>query len=311
MLIATKEVQAGFLSQLLDAYIGNMTYLPFSSSDEDETPRYLFRVFTPYSQGTTDMHWVKSMAASDELPCSKADIFWMKNKQLAAGMLNRHLRWQKNPHDNLVSWTSSLLVALVHIFYLQASIHTEVSLDEIQLLVVDTSMLPKRAFMRDLDLIRHFRSVDKNLRNFEDLRHKQSSWWIGYYYFGEYLSQGALRVKGYCQMVSAQKIVDGGLYDIRKEFIKFAGWKQEPESARWANAVLEMRHLLYHDYLEPQRMTRRAKVAALDISRLFGPHFQVPIAANLVALSLYQDSDLLTLSSFGAFDSFTGSCVRH
>ncbi|KAL7794085.1 hypothetical protein V8C43DRAFT_281074 [Trichoderma afarasin] len=97
------EVQASFLSQLLDAYIvGKRAYLPFNSHDEDETPRYLFRVFTPYSQGTTDTHWVKSMAASDGLSCSKEDIFSMKNKQLAAGMLYRHLQWQKNPHDNLV-----------------------------------------------------------------------------------------------------------------------------------------------------------------------------------------------------------------
>lgn len=249
------------------------------------------------------------MAASDGLACSKADIFSMKNKQLAAGMLYRHLQWQKNPHDNLVSWTSSLLVALVHMFYLRASIHTEVSLDKIQLLVVDTSSLPKGVFMRDLDLVRAFRSVDQNLRNVENLRNKQSKWSSGYYYFGKYLSQGALKVEGSCQMVSAQMIVYAGLYDIRKEFREFAGWVHGPESARLANAVLELREIFDQNNLQQQRMSLSAQLAVLDISRLFGADFRVPIAANLVALSAYQDSDLLYLYTCEAFASFTGSCV--
>lgn len=297
------------MSQILQVHLEEKEYLLFNPKNAGETPRYLFRVFTPYSQGTTDTHWVKSMAASDGLACGETDIFSLKNKERAADMLNRHLRWQKLCHDNLVSWTSSLLVALVYIFHLRASIHKEATLDEIQLLVVDTATFPKGVFMRDLDLLYSFLSFNKGLRNLYSLRRRKSSEFSGSYYFGEYLSQGALKIEGHCQMVSAQKIIDAGLYDIRKEFKEFADWKKEPGSAGWANAVLEIREVFYQDHLQPQRMSLRAKGAVLDISRLFGPNFQVPIAANLVALSAYQNTDLLALSSCGAFASYTGSCV--
>ncbi|KAL7908199.1 hypothetical protein GGI35DRAFT_480911 [Trichoderma velutinum] len=244
--------------------------------DADEAPRYLFRVFTPYSQGETGTHWVSSMAASDCLPWSMTDILSMEDKQRAADMLARHLQWRKIPDGNLVSWTSSLLFALVYIFHLRASIHNAATLDEIQLLVVDTAGLPKGAFMRDLDLIRAFSPVDVNLRNIEDLRRRQSSEFSGYYYFGEYLSQGALKVENHCQMVSARNIVDGGLYDIRKEFKEFANWKQGPGSARRANAVIEMREIFYRRKSQRRGMSKRAMSAALQISRQFGPDFKRP-----------------------------------
>lgn len=283
------EIQAGLLSRLLqvvNAHTEKKEYLSFNSAnDADETPRYLFRVFTPYSQGTTDTHWVKSMAASHGLLCSEADIFSIENKHRAADMLNRHLRWQPIQGNNLVSWTSSLLFALVYIFHLRASIHNGATLDEIQLLVVDTATFPKGVFMRDLDLMRAFSSLDQNLRNVEDLRHTKSKWSSSYFYFGEYLSQGALKVEGRCRMVSAQNIVDGGLYTIRKEFRDFADWKQEPRSARWANVVIKTREVFHYDISQRREMSKRAMKAVLRISRQFGPDFQTPIAANLVAIA--------------------------
>ncbi|KAL5092169.1 hypothetical protein Trisim1_002057 [Trichoderma cf. simile WF8] len=150
--------------------------------------------------------------------------------------------------------------------------------------------------MRDLDLMSAFRSVDLNLQKVEDLRHRQSSEFSGYYYFGEYLSQGALKVEGHCHMVSARNIVDGGLYDIRKEFKEFASWKRGPGSARWANAVIQMREVFYRSKSQRRQMSKRAILAALRISRQFRPDFQATIAANLVAIAAPRYRDVPTQS---------------
>ncbi|KAL6695678.1 hypothetical protein J3F84DRAFT_374983 [Trichoderma pleuroticola] len=174
--------------------------------------------------------------------------------------------------------------------------HNEVILDKIQLLVIDTANFPKGVFMRDLDLMRPFLSVDQNVRNFEDFRRRKGSEFSGYYYFGEYLSQGALKVKGHCQIVSARNIVGGGLYDIRKEFKEFANWERGPGSARWANAVLEMREVFYRNKSQRCGMSKRALLAALQISDQFGPDFQAPMAASLAALAAPLNHDVFTLS---------------
>ncbi|KAH7225190.1 hypothetical protein BKA60DRAFT_593515 [Fusarium oxysporum] len=150
-------------------------------------PRYLFRVFTPKSQGETDWSWTKSRDARYTNANSSVDIFAGANRQRTAEMLNRHLRWWTGPDDNLVSWTSSLLFALVYILYLHAS----------------TGGCP----LRDMDLFRAHHSFDSSLWNLEGLRCKERSGFSGYYYFGEYFSQGALRFQGKCQIVPARDII--------------------------------------------------------------------------------------------------------
>jgi hypothetical protein len=53
------------------------------------------------------------MDATDGIPNARLDIFARDDEREVADMLNRHLRWWKGDKDNLVSWTSSLLFALV------------------------------------------------------------------------------------------------------------------------------------------------------------------------------------------------------
>ena len=78
----------------------------------NDIPRYLFRVFTPKSCGTTDASWTKSMDARHGREDSTKDILARRDNRQVARMLNRHLRWLEGPDDNLVSWTSSLLFLL-------------------------------------------------------------------------------------------------------------------------------------------------------------------------------------------------------
>ncbi|OIW29173.1 hypothetical protein CONLIGDRAFT_633336 [Coniochaeta ligniaria NRRL 30616] len=136
----------------------------------DEIPRYLFRVFTPRSQGTTTSSWVKSREARHNTACSKVDIFAQADRQEIAQMINRHLRWIEGDGHNLVSWTSFLLFALVYIFHLRANTRDRSKFEQINLCIIGTSTFPEDVFLRDLDLIRRYRSHDESLRAFEDLR---------------------------------------------------------------------------------------------------------------------------------------------
>ncbi|KAG9242212.1 hypothetical protein BJ878DRAFT_184442 [Calycina marina] len=171
----------------------------------NDIPRYLFRVFTPKSRGETNRIWTKSMDARDGNQNSRVDIFARESKEQVAGMLYRHLRWLPGPEDNLVSWTSSMLFALVYIFHLRANTRNGSAFDDISLCIVDTTEFPKEVFIRDMDLIRAYLQYNADLEGFKSLRSRDD------YYFGEYLSQGALKIEDKCGIVSAQAIIDRGL----------------------------------------------------------------------------------------------------
>ncbi|KAL7931831.1 hypothetical protein V8C35DRAFT_308686 [Trichoderma chlorosporum] len=245
------------------------------------TPRYLFRVFTPWSQGSTSSTWVRSMDAKNGTADSTMDLF-SRPPALTAQKIHRHLQgWGlDDDRDNLVSWTSSLLFALVYIFYLRVKISPEMNFDNIEVCVIDTSSFPDGVFVRDLDLIHAYRLYFKKLQLFENLRNRQRDGFQGYYYFGEYLSQGALKIEGKCRIVSAQNIIDHGLYNIRSEFRQYAYWTK----ASWANPVVEMRELFKTDFVNMKAITATELQSALNIADIFGSRWKLPIAAHLVAL---------------------------
>ncbi|KAL6695679.1 hypothetical protein J3F84DRAFT_341301 [Trichoderma pleuroticola] len=260
----------------------------------DEVPRYLFRVFTKYSQGSTDLTWAKSIDAKNGSADSNVDLF-SRDKTWAAKMVNGHLQWSTTvTKDNLVSWTSSLLYALVYVFYLHAKVRDIQTFDQIHVCVIDTSEFPKGVFLRDLDLIRAYRSFNAQLYRFEELRCDRKRPKFGSnYYFGEYLSQGALKIEGRCHIVSAQKIIDQGLYNIRSEFQQYALWP--PGEARWVIPVLEMREIFYS---ERRPITGTQFQSVLDIANLFGPRWKLPIAAHLAALTAPEIGDDAILTKF-------------
>lgn len=244
---ALNDISEGMQSLQLDL----PDCLPFNPGGEkswlraafNDVPRYLFRVSTPKSRGRTDKIWTRSMDVTNNIPNARLDIFARDNEQEVADMLNRHLRWWKGGEDNLVSWTSSLLFALVYVFHLHASMTDGSDFEDISLCVVDTTFFPPGVFLRDLDLIRAFRTFDEKLDDFGDLRLKKRG---GLLYFGEYLSQGALRIEDKCRIVSAQKMIDQGLYDLQPRFREFAAWPKAWQPS-WANPVLELREEFYRE----------------------------------------------------------------
>ena len=270
----------------------------------DDVPRYLFRISTPKSDGTTDKFWVKSKDARHGRMNSREDVLELDDNQQVASLLNRHLRWwgKANDPDNFVSWTSSLLFALQYVFYRHTHEKDGSSLADIYLYIVDTAGFRKGTFVRDMDLILAYCSFDEKLQDLKCLRTEKRSRFSGSFYFGEYLSQGALKIEDKCQCVSAQVIIDQGLFHLQPEFSKSI----VAEKPSWSNEVLRLREPFYHNSAKAQPVTKEELEAAIKIAQLFGPGWRLPMAANLIGLLPRLSEDPAILLAFTG-SSFTGS----
>ncbi|KAL4888094.1 hypothetical protein BDV59DRAFT_196726 [Aspergillus ambiguus] len=189
----------------------------------DDIPRYLFRVVTPHSDGEANETWMRSEAAYRHTDSSLEDIFSLldaEKRTTIARSLNLHFRWwpKGKIEDNFVSWTSSHLFAIRYVYYRHLSNKDGSSLDNIHLYVVDTTRFAKGTFICDSYLIDAFYKFDdhepqKNLENLRDLRER--------YNFGEYLSQGSLKIEDKHQMISARSLFDNGrLLRLQPHFIE-------------------------------------------------------------------------------------------
>ncbi|KAJ6780196.1 hypothetical protein PWT90_04456 [Aphanocladium album] len=273
--------------QILESNTNGLLFCPPRGFRRElDTPRYLFRVCSSSSAGCTTPEAARSASAAASYPASRTCLFHMDRK-VAADMVLKHLDW-KSPvaADNLVSWTSSLLTALVYIFYRRA-FYPE-SFQDIFLYVIDTSVFHRNMFLSDLDLIRSFQKYDAGLAHLAGLRRQRHTCFDGTFYFGEYLSQGSLNILGRCACVGAQSMVDGGLLDLHPRFDEFAQWTKGQE--RWASLVVELRQPFY----------QRPATGASDASRslypndaeivsgiagLFGAGWRAPMAMALLALA--------------------------
>lgn len=260
--------------------------LPFNppSARPDLAPidRYLFRIFDHRTQGENSNKFMRSRGARLGDSTSSTDVFARTDVADVAAMLNRHLRWfsVESENDNLVSWTSSLLFALQYAIFRHSSDGT--AFKDIKLCVVDTKGLPAKAFINDMDLISAFSAHDSNLASLRRLRNRQRQGYNGYYYFGEYLSQGSLQVEGSCSIVSVQDLIDCGLFSLRPELQNYGN--QQPS---WANKTIELRQIFF--YKNPAATLDTAKVeAAMNIGDLFGGRWKLPVAAAFLSLQPYR-----------------------
>ncbi|KAF8857697.1 hypothetical protein BDZ45DRAFT_674587 [Acephala macrosclerotiorum] len=236
------------------------------------------------------------MDARNATQNSRVDIFARENKEQVAGMLHRHLRWLEGSEDNLVSWTGSLLFTLVYIFHLHANSRDGSAFDDISLRIIDTTKFPKAVFIRDMDLLQVYFPFNAAPENFKGLRLRKD------WYFGEYLSQGALKIEDKCQIVSAQAIIDRGLYDLRREFEEFSHWELS-RTAPWANPVVDLRKDLCQ-IVCPEINEEKLQVA-VNIAQLLESRWVLPVAANLVALLPHSKEDIAIIKAFRA-NVFTG-----
>lgn len=112
-------------------------------------------------------------------------------------------------HDNLVSWTSSLLLALRYGHYRQQT-ESGLRLDEIKLCIVRTGGLRAGTFLRDAYLLDFYSKCDlpvpgaKDSQSLVDMKSMRNKGW----YFGEYLSQDSLKTTERCSIVSVRQLID-------------------------------------------------------------------------------------------------------
>ncbi|KAJ5585066.1 uncharacterized protein N7459_004866 [Penicillium hispanicum] len=219
------------------------------SKSLDEIPAYLFRVVSPQSAGETNGIWARSESARQRTVSSTKDIFSFKrvsDQQTKAFELNVHLQWYNSDYpaveDNFVSWTSSLLFAIQYIYY---RLHHDIPrpcINDIKLYIIETALFQRGTFIRDLDLIKHFREFDRekgprywNLKSLHSLRTRRS------FYFGEYLSQGSLKIENNFRVIPASILFDHNrLCRLQPAFINL--FVPPPQNAtKLANAVIDLR----------------------------------------------------------------------
>lgn len=207
-----------------------------------------------------------------------------KNENIAH-VLYLHLRWwpDDSVEDNFVSWTSSLLFAIQYIYY--RHLHTGLdgsSLADIKLYVVDTTKFPKGTFMCDMDLMKIFSEFDGELNDFQRLRQG------GKYYFGEYLSQGSLKIENKCHVIPAQVLFEQDR--LRRLQPQFAELRRYPKSGKpgWANKVLDYRSAIWPlaetlPVLSSAEMSKRLQ-AVREIIDHVAPGWKYPLAIYFAAL---------------------------
>lgn len=230
-------------------------------------PRYMYRTVRPNTSGVTNEEWVTFLASWRGYQSATVDFCQRQDRAQAAEELNFHLWWKWYHEANLVSWTSSFLLALKYMFYLyetETLKGKQIDLSDIQIHVLDTKDLPTDVLIRDMDLIRPLRTFNTDLGRMWTLRQTQKTPFTGHYYFGEYLSQGSLNFARKCTAVTAKALVDRGLLTIRPELEQ--SWN--PHKPGWANDVINLREPNYSPDTKFS-VTKRQKEAMEDLSQLF------------------------------------------
>lgn len=245
----------------------------------DKIPRYLFRLHTHTSAGTTTVFDVAS-PAEDLAKAGKVkikDLFQLPPGE-AAGVLDRHLKWDKahEPTCNLMSWTSSLLFVIQYGLYRHRKDRDHPKLSEVFLLVLDTTGYPKGTFVRDLEAIGAFQEYSPDLQSRHRLRTS-----LGYY-FGEYLTQGRTGVEGKCKQISIQRMIDLGLFELCPNLGERRYWEQ------WANRVIlirrsQLQELYREEYRDEPSKESEVRLAITIAQGCFGDHWTFPIAAMLLS----------------------------
>lgn len=306
---------------------GQETKFPY-----DRTPTYLFRLYDPESPGSSSMREVTTpvFTTSSNENCSDRMNLLELPPEEATKKLYYHLLWvyRHEKRCNLMSWSSSLLFVLQYGFFR----HTKVSktlFSEIQLIMIDTREFPKQTFVRDLDVLEHFRPYVSDLASKYALPeafpfpfilplsllttfgfagtipqnkafHPKRSHVLklgrnreSSMYFGEYLSQGRLDIQGRCSQVSMQQLIDTGLFTLCPPLLE--DW------TRWAIPVCNIRN----NFLSTQTTDLKKVRTAIAMAQVgIGDRFAFPFAVMLLALQCREATNPSILNAFHSM--FTG-----
>lgn len=135
--------------------------------------------------------------------------------------------------------------ALLYIYNRHQSVRDGSDLEDIKLYVIDTTFSPPQTFIRDLDLMNHFRKFDtepvhSGLEGMWRLRFQSDD-----YYFGEYFSQGSLKIANKCQVVSAELFFrEDRLLFLLPNLADIDSNQRYVERPGWANDVCMLRSII-------------------------------------------------------------------
>ena len=273
--------------------------------ERNDVPRYLFRISGPQTAGRTTVSCVIPPASASGQIEEMQDIFKLRPME-SATRLNEHLRWW-SAHEsrcNLMSWTSSLLFALQYGLYRHQTDCDEVDLSQVLLFVLDTRDFPRGTFVKDVEIINVFASHPngselKNLKTLLKLREGKVRDGRARY-FGEYLTQGRLTVRGKSAFTNMQSLINAGLFKLEPRLEDRSKWE------KLADTVVCLR--------EPFDTPQDAAVAthgevrkAVSIAgACFGGHWDLPLTMMLLALKPRQINDPVITG--GIMVLFAGMC---
>ncbi|KAL8696307.1 MAG: hypothetical protein Q9201_007726 [Fulgogasparrea decipioides] len=262
--------------------------------ERNDVPRYLFRVYCPNTAGeTTDSNIIPP--ASTCGPEKRQDIFRLQPRE-AARRLNEHLRWWRS-HErecNLISWTRSLLFALQHGLRRHHTDLNKPALSQISLLILDTRDFPRGTFVQDMEIMELFvphtdSCQPYNLKNLLQLRKSDKG-----YYFGEYLTQGDMDVKGRCVVTNMQSLIDAGLFELKPELEDKSKWDE------WADRVVCLRKPFKTSQDTPTATHTEVRKAITVATACFGAGWDFPVATMLLALKRRKRKDPVIIDGFAA-----------
>ena len=171
-----------------------------------DTPRYLFRTYSPGSEGSNGASGFLSTADCNSF--SEARSLDHVSPRNARDILRDHITWQCPADDTLISFTSSFLFALQHAIRKIATCRRGTTEENCFISIIDTSKYPPGTFLSTLSLLEKYK-LDETTDKF--LLHE--------YHAAEYLAEDELSMlQGSSIHVSFATIIsEGNLFSIMPE----------------------------------------------------------------------------------------------
>lgn len=251
-------------------------------------PTYLFRLYGPTTTGRTTEFEVTSPAwvYPQEHLTSRMSLF-ERHPDDARRLIYDHLRWGDKEHEatcNLMSWTSSLLFAILYGIYRSSHGklgHAQVPTQDLQILVVNTQLFPPGAFIRDLDLIDAFPPLTSKQIKLREWRTRCER----RLYFGEFLSQGSLNIEGRCVQTSLKALIDNGVFELCPGMENKAHWHD------WANRTVDLREPFRTNIAPAPTSKRDLRVALVIAESCFGTCWTLPLLLTLLSFKPRREAD--------------------
>lgn len=222
----------------------------------DTVPHYLFRTFDEASSGKNDENMIASIVRSGSHIRGKTDILTLGRGE-ATSLLCEHLTkrcFSGAEDDNFMSWTSFLLFAIQYAIWRLRNHRCQPS--DIKICAANANKFPLGQYARDISLLEVYHATAEETggetQSFFNFRLKNED-----YYNGEYLSQGSLSHTGRSSVVSLERLIRAGLYELYPEF-------EDPKGSElWTERVLELRQI----WSKEQETSDRDIKVALGVGR--------------------------------------------